>query len=226
MASGRSKSKSFKARLESLDGSGLGWVIVRVPFSVEAVWGARGMLKVQVHVNDCQYRTSLFPTRRGEHFLLVNKKMQKAAGIKLGSEAKFAITPDLGPREIKMPQELVGALSQDRRLRKWFDRLSYSARKWLSDSVADAKAAATRRQRAERVAEQVMETMEAEIELPPIIRMVFSRHAGAEQAWRRMTERQRRGELLAIFYYRTPQSRIRRIEKMIDRALGKSDELG
>ena len=74
---------------------------------------------MHVQVNDCQYRTSLFPTRRGEHFLLVNKKMQKAAGIKLGSEAKFAITPDLEPREIKMPQELEGALSQDRRLRKW-----------------------------------------------------------------------------------------------------------
>jgi uncharacterized protein YdeI (YjbR/CyaY-like superfamily) len=225
MASRRSKSKTFKGRLELLHG-GLGWVIVRLPFDVEAAWGARGMLKVHVEVNDCPYRTSLFPTRKGEHFLLVNKKIQKAAGIRLGSEAKFAITPDIEPREIRMPPELEGALSQDRRLRKWFDRLNYSTRKWLSDSVADAKSAATRRQRAQRVAEQVMETMEAEIELPPMIRTVFRRHPGAEQAWRRMTEKQRRGELLAIFYYRTPLSRIRRIEKVIYQTLGKSDELG
>jgi uncharacterized protein YdeI (YjbR/CyaY-like superfamily) len=214
-----SKSRSFRARLEPRRGNGLNWVIARVPFNVEKLWGTRGILNVHVQVNDCPFRTSLFPTGTGEHFILVNKKMQKAAGIRLGSEAEFVVARDLEPRNVNVPQELERALNQDRRMRKWFDRLSHSGRKWLSDLVDNAKAAETRRQRAERVAETVMEAMEAEMELPPLIRMVFNRHPGAEQAWKRMTERQRRGELLAIFYSRTPQSRIKRIEKLIEREL-------
>ena len=33
--------KSFKATLERMQGN-LGWVIIRLPFNVEKVWGVRG----------------------------------------------------------------------------------------------------------------------------------------------------------------------------------------
>jgi uncharacterized protein YdeI (YjbR/CyaY-like superfamily) len=211
----KSQAKTFKGTLERLAGNGLNWVIVRVPFSVEETWGARGNVKVHVRVADFDYRTSLFPTRKGDHFLLVNKKMQKAAKIGVGSVASFSLTPDTEPREIEPPKELISALNQDRALRRWFDRLSYSIKKWLCDLVAEAKSQETRRQRAGRVAEQAMEAMEAEQELPPMIRTAFQGHPGMEQAWRSMTEIQRRNNLLAIFYYRTPQSRLKRIEKLI-----------
>ncbi len=48
-----------------------------------------------------------------------------------------------------------------------------------------------------------------------MIRLAFARHPGAEQAWRKLTAIQRRQNLLAIFYYRTPESRLNRIEKLI-----------
>ncbi len=57
--------------------------------------------------------------------------------------------------------------------------------------------------------------MDAEHDLPPMIRLAFARHPGAEQAWRKLTAIQRRQNLLAIFYYRTPESRLNRIEKLI-----------
>jgi uncharacterized protein YdeI (YjbR/CyaY-like superfamily) len=171
-------------------------------------------MKVHIEVNDFRYRTSLFPTGRGSHYILVNKKMQKAARIGPGSVAAFVVTPDLSPRELELPKELEHALQEGPALRKWFDRLGYSIRKWLADMVIDAKSPETRKRRAECVAEQVMEAMDAENDLPPMIRLAFSRIPGAERAWKDMTEIQRRGNLLAIFYYRTPQSRIRRIEKI------------
>ena len=37
--------KSFKATLERMEGN-LGWVIIRIPFNVEKVWGARGRLRM------------------------------------------------------------------------------------------------------------------------------------------------------------------------------------
>ena len=217
-------SKTFRAQLEPLRSDRLNWTIARLPFSVEKTWKSRGILKVHVTINGFEYRTSLFPTRKGEHFLLVNKKMQKAARIARGSTATFTIRPDLSPRQIELPRELEEALNEDRALRKWFDRLSYSVRKWLSDLVAEAKSAGTRRKRADRVAEQVMEAMDAEHDLPPMIRLALARHPGAEQAWKEMTPIQRRHGLLAVFYYRSPESRMRRLEKLIEEALMRSEK--
>ena len=59
-----------------------------------------------------------------------------------------------------------------------------------------------------------MDAMEAEKELPPMIRIFFARNPEAEQAWKTMTAIQRRNNLLAIFYYRTPDSRLRRLERV------------
>ena len=162
---------------------------------------------------------ALFPVRGGEHFLLINNKIQKAAGLQEGSVATFTLAPDLEPRELTLPKELERTLNQDRTMRKWFDRLNFSIRKWIVDYVSDARAADTRRKRADRIAEQLLETMEAELELPPMIRLAFNRNPGAEEAWRSMTATQRRHNLLSLFHLRTPQSRMLRIQTMIDHAL-------
>jgi uncharacterized protein YdeI (YjbR/CyaY-like superfamily) len=63
-----------------------------------------------------------------------------------------------------------------------------------------------------------MSTMEAERELPPILRLAFDRNPRAREGWEQMSEVRRRGQLLAIFYYRTPESRERRLSKVIDEA--------
>ena len=73
--------------------------------------------------------------------------------------------------------------------------------------------------RAEQVAEQLMATMEAERELPPILKLAFTREPRALAGWQRMSPTHRRGHLLAIFYYRSPEARDRRIAKFIDDAL-------
>src|SRR5262245_50888112 len=95
------KSKIFSAVLEKFSGNGLNWVIARLPFSVEKTWGTRGLLRVRVEVNGFEYSTSLFPSGGGQHYLLVNKKAQKGARIFPGSTAKFTLTPDSRPRELK-----------------------------------------------------------------------------------------------------------------------------
>jgi uncharacterized protein YdeI (YjbR/CyaY-like superfamily) len=61
--------------------------------------------------------------------------------------------------------------------------------------------------------------MEAELDLPPILKLAFARDPRAFQGWQSMTLLQRRQHLLAIFYYRNPDSRDRRIAKMLEDAL-------
>jgi uncharacterized protein YdeI (YjbR/CyaY-like superfamily) len=61
--------------------------------------------------------------------------------------------------------------------------------------------------------------MEAERELPPILKFAFARDPRALAGWQLMSPTRRRGHLLAIFYYRTPDARDRRIAKMLEDAL-------
>ncbi len=215
-------SKSFKATLERMP-SNLGWVIVRIPLDVPKVWGTRGMLKVKGEINGFAFRTSLFPTGKGYHYLLVNKRMQAGAAARPGSVAQFRLEPDMEKRVATVPAELQRILNEDRSLRRWFDQLSYSTRKWITDRVVQVKSAEARVRRAEQVAEQLMATMEAERELPPILKLAFAREPRALAGWQRMSPTHRRGNLLAIFYYRTPEARDRRIAKIIEDALAFAD---
>jgi uncharacterized protein YdeI (YjbR/CyaY-like superfamily) len=211
-------SKSFKATLERM-ASNLGWVIVRIPLDVPKVWGTRGMLKVKGEINGFAFRTSLFPTGKGYHYLLVNKRMQAGAAVRPGSVAQFRLEPDTEKRVATVSAELQRILNEDRSLRRWFDQLNYSTRKWITDLVSQVKSPASRLHRAEQVAEQLMATMEAERELPPILKLAFTREPRALAGWQRMSPTRRRGNLLAIFYYRTPEARDRRIAKIIEEAL-------
>src|ERR1700730_1028030 len=151
--------KSFRATLERLR-SNLGWVIVWIPFNVHKIWGTRGRLRIRGEINGFAFRTSLFPTRKGDHFLLVNKKMQAGGRASEGETAEFHLEPDTEERVVVIPAELKHILAEDKTFRRWFDALSYSIRKWLVDSIAQPKSAAARVRRAEQVAEQLFSAME------------------------------------------------------------------
>lgn len=213
--------KSFHATLERMPGN-LGWVIIRIPFDVLKVWGVRGRLRVRGEINGFPFRTALFPTGKGYHFLLVNKRMQAGSDARAGSTAHFHLEPDLAVRKAVLPMELKRALSQDRSMRRWFDNLSYSIRRWICDQVAQPKSAAARVRRAEQIAEQLLTTMEAELELPPILKAAFARDPRAWEGWQCMSPTYRRHQLLSIFHYRSPESRDRRIAKMMEEAAARA----
>ena len=199
--------------------SNLGWVIARIPLDVPKIWGTRGRLKVKGEINGFAFRTSLFPTGRGYHFLLVNKKMQVGANATAGSVAQFRIEPDTAKRVATVPPELQRILNEERAFRRWYGQLTYSIRRWIGDWITQVKSPEARIRRAEQVAEQLMSTMEAERELPPILKFAFARDPRALAGWQLMSPTRRRGHLLAIFYYRTPDARDRRIAKMLEDAL-------
>jgi uncharacterized protein YdeI (YjbR/CyaY-like superfamily) len=209
--------KSFKATLERMQ-SNLGWVIIRIPFDVSKVWGSRGGLRVKGEINGFAFRTSLFATGTGEHYLLVNKRMQSGANVKAGNVAHFRLEPDTEERKAILPAELKRFLDEDRLLRRWFEQLTYSIRKWLGDQITQVKSGEARKRRAEQIAEQLLATMEAEQELPPILKAAFARDPRAFEGWQRMSPLRRRGNLLAIFYYRSPEARDRRVAKVMEEA--------
>jgi len=209
--------KSFQATLER-GGGALNWVIVRIPFDVSKLWGKRGQLRVRGEINGFAFRTSLFPTGDGRHILLVNKGMQKGGRAGLGVTARFRLQPDTEKREVAMPVELKSAIQEDLALQRWYEQLNPSWRREIAKWVEDVKSAAARVRRTEQIVERMLATMEAERELPPILRLAFARDARAEEGWKRMSPTHRRRQLFAIFYYRTPDGRARRVAKMLQEA--------
>jgi len=219
MSSRSEKPQEFRGALEKFHGNGLNWTILRIPFSIEKTWGVRGVLRVHVNVNRFDFSASLLPTGNGEHYLIVNKKIQKAAKIAPGMIAIFRMSADRTPRELKTPAELERALSEDRALKKWFEQLSPSMRREIGKWVAEAKGAEVRQKRAERLAERMIQAMEGEQEPPPILRRIFQSDPRAEAGWNQLTPTQRRHQLLGIFYYESVEARERRAQKAIELAL-------
>lgn len=209
-----SKPKKFSANLER-GGGPLNWTIVRIPFDAVKVWGKRGNIRVNGEVNGVTFNAALFPIKAGGHFMLVNKKIQKEAGIIVGDTAKFQLELDEKKKVIEMPAELEAILRKEKSLLKWYTSLSQSVQNWINGYVGEGKGSETRKRRAEQIAEQIMETMEAEVELPPVLLLAFRRDPVAHEGWQLMPPRQRRGELFGIFYYHTPDARARRIAKML-----------
>lgn len=214
--------KSFKATLEPIP-SKLGWIIIRIPFDVQKVWGTRAMVRVKGEINGFPFRASVFPTREGYHCMLIKKSMQIGASARVGDTAHFRIEPDPVKPVTGIPPEFQRILKQDRSFRRWFDQLTPSMRKWICYWIVQVKSPEARVRRAEQVAEQLMATMEAEIDLPPILKLAFARDPRAYQGWESMTLLQRRRWLLGIFYCRNPESRDRRIAKMLEDALARAE---
>ena len=65
------------------------------------------------------------------------------------------------------------------------------------------------------MAERLLATMEAETVLPPVVEAAFRLRPKARAGWSRMTDTQRRAELMAVFYYQTVEARQRRVEKLV-----------
>lgn len=207
-------SKSFQATLQRID-SPLKWVMVRVPFDAGKVWGKHGQIKVQGEINGFAFRTSLFPDGKGGHRLLVNKQMQRGANAAPGMAARFRLEPDNAKRVVIVPAEFQRALSELPSLRRWFDGLRHSVRNDFCRVVVQAKSPEARLRRAERMAECLLAAMEAERELPPALQMALTQNSRAHEGWQRMSQERRRGHLLGIFYYQSPEARANRIEKAV-----------
>ncbi len=207
--------KSFRATLERKD-SPLKWVIVRIPFDVHRVWGSRGQLRVQGEINGFAFRTSLFPDGQGGHTLLVNKGMQAGGKVAPGMQAQFHLAPDAEERTVVLPAELKRLLAEKRALERWYSELNPSTRRDICRWVGEVKSPEARQRRAEQIAERLLATMEAERDLPPAIKLALARDPRAREGWERMSPSRRRGHLLGIFYYRTPEAQARRLAKALE----------
>lgn len=213
--------QTFTASLERLPG-GLGWIIARVPFVPSATWPNMIRLRVRGQAAAAgkahAFRSSLFPGTEGGFFLLTNRSMLHAIGAHVGDSISILLEPDLEPRSADLPDEFAVLLDEEPGLRAWYDNLSEYTRRELGKWITGVKSDGARLHRSQQAAERLLNTMEAEVELPPLLASAFRRNPKAFSGWQQMTAAQRRGELMAVFYYQTAEARSRRLQKVIDSA--------
>jgi uncharacterized protein YdeI (YjbR/CyaY-like superfamily) len=220
------QAKAFEAVLERT-ADRLRWVIARIPFDAAKLWGKRGQIKIKGEINGFAFGATLFPDGQGGHFLIVNKKLLSGGKTAAGLTAKFRLQPDTTPRiTVAPPAEMLRELGQSKRLLKFFESLSPSRRHEIAKWIAQCKTSDARKSRSQRLAEWLMETMEAEHALPPIMQLAFRQNPKACAEWNRMSPSHRRAHLFSIFHYREPEARARRVAKVIDQMLGRKHKPG
>ncbi|WP_162601622.1 YdeI/OmpD-associated family protein [Occallatibacter savannae] len=207
--------KTFRAKLLVAETSPR-WVFARVPVNLKKAWPAWKSRRVFGEMNGFAFKTALIPAGGKGFTLIVNRKMQAGAGARAGDTVEIRLAPDLGEVAIDLPAELATILKSDRSLKKFFEGISPSMRKGLSDLVADRKSREARQKRADAIAGALMMAMEGETEPPPILRVQFQSHPGAQRGWELMTPTQRRNHLLGIFFVQTVEGREKRTAKAIE----------
>jgi uncharacterized protein YdeI (YjbR/CyaY-like superfamily) len=147
---------------------------------------------------------------------MVNRAMQAGGMVTPGMKAHFRLEPDTEKRVVAQPEELMRELGQSKRLLKFYESFNDSIRREIARWVGLGKQPETRRRRAQQLGERLMETMEAERRLPPLIERSLAQNPLARQGWQLMPAGARRSHLMGIFYYRDPESRARRLAKAVE----------
>lgn len=140
--------KRFRITLEKHEHSEA--AMMTLPFDVEKVFGTRARVPVRGTINGFAFRSSIFPTGDGHHYMVVNKEVRAGANVKGGDTVTVQMERDDAPRIITPPAELAHALKANKAARAAWEKLSYTHQKEYASAVEEAKRPETRARRVEK----------------------------------------------------------------------------
>src|ERR1043165_2276299 len=123
---------------------------INIPFDVEQTFGARGRVPVRGTINGAPFRSSVFRMGGDCHFMVVNREMREAAGLRGGETVPVTRDRDTEARTVTPPADLARALKANKDARAAWDKLSYTHRKEHVRAVEEAKKLETRQRRIDR----------------------------------------------------------------------------
>ncbi|HVF45366.1 MAG TPA: YdeI/OmpD-associated family protein, partial [Pyrinomonadaceae bacterium] len=126
---------------------------IDIPFDVEKTFGGRGRVPVRGTLNGAPYRTAVFRMGGDCHFMVVNRQLRAAAGVRGGETVPVTMERDDEPRVIEPPADFARALKSNKEARATWDTLSYTHRREHVQHIEEAKKPETRRRRIEKSVE-------------------------------------------------------------------------
>jgi hypothetical protein len=142
----------FNVKLEAV---GRGGVFFTLPLKESTKFGVRGRVPVRGTINGSPFRSSIFPTGDGTHYMAVNREVRDGAGATAGDRVKVCMEVDTAPRTVAIPPDLNQELSKSIAARVRFDKLSYTHRKEYVQWIEAAKRAETRTRRVKQVLDKL-----------------------------------------------------------------------
>lgn len=125
----------FEAVLKQHEG--INGAYLEIPFDVEEVFGAK-RVKVIATFDDIQYRGSIV-SMGGCYLIGVTQKIREEINKNFGDTVNVTVEKDEEKREVEIPEDLASALNKDKNAKAYFDKLSYSNKKKIVDSIISAK---------------------------------------------------------------------------------------
>jgi len=147
-AAAKSPVKRFRVLVEREEGSEV--CGINIPFDVEKTFGTRGRVPVRGTLNGAPFRSSLFRMGGDCHFMVVNRKLREASGVRGGETVPVVLERDTEPRTIDPPADFARALKGSKEARAVWDKLSYTHRREHVEHIEEAKRPETRRHRIEK----------------------------------------------------------------------------
>jgi hypothetical protein len=139
----------FTVKLEAVESGGFYFTL---PRKESVKFGTRGRVPVTGTLNGYPFRSSIFPTGDGGHYMGLNKDIREGAGgVKAGDRVRVVMETDTAPRTVTLPPDLEKALGKSTHTRARFDKLSYTHRKEYVQWIEAAKRPETRARRLEKV---------------------------------------------------------------------------
>jgi len=138
--------QEFKATLNAVGPNGA-WTRLQVPFDVYNSYGSRGRVSVRGTINGFEFQSSIFPDGEGGFHMMVNKEMQRGAGVKPGDVAHVVMQMDVEKREVAVPPDVEAAMKLNKEAQASFAKMAPSTRKEYVDWITSAKQQETRERR-------------------------------------------------------------------------------
>lgn len=133
---------------------------IEIPFDVEKEFGAK-RVKVKAKFDGIDYRGSIVSMGQGCYMIGITKAIRKQIGKDAGDSILVEIEKDEDIREIELPSDFKNKLEQNEQGLKFYNSLSYSAKRKYYQWITSAKKEETRQK---RIKEAILK-LEANIKL-------------------------------------------------------------
>ena len=136
--------KVFEAVIKKVEGKDAAYI--EIPFDVEEVFGAK-RVKVMAHFDEAEYRGSIVRMGLPCYMIGIAKEIRKKIGKEPGDTITVRVKKDEEVREIVLPEDFKKALEKDKEALKFYEGLSYSAKRKYFQWITGAKKEETRQKR-------------------------------------------------------------------------------
>ena len=148
--------EEFRFRLK-IQGKEAGVVsAITPPIDVRETFGTRGRVAVRGTINGFPFRSSLM-SMGGCHMMPVNKALCDGAHVKPGDIVDVVMERDVDERTVEAPPSLQKELAKNKKAQERWEKLSFTHKKEMANSISGAKQEETKKRRLAKVV-QVLKT--------------------------------------------------------------------